>query len=220
MILLNFATFLENQSKKIKKHIRRKAYKKFQKKYNIEDSPKTKKTIREYNPYERTDLLLIEELIKSNYILRDDNIVDIGCGTGIFICYLATKGFKHLLGIEINESLIGIAESNIKKIKDSFACDLAVYHCDALRFNIPDDANCFYLFNTFYSKETYLLWLDMLKESMIRRNRTVRIIILFPTISSMSAISACEWITEIDRVISKSQACWRCVNFMVYEAKI
>ena len=220
MFLLFFANFLEKQSKVIKRFIRQSKYKKVLKKYCFVDSPKTKKIVIRYNPYERTDFLLIDKLIQSNIINVNDKILDIGCGTGLFLSYLSTKGFKNLSGIEFDKELFDKAVFNSNILQKNNFHSLNLYNVDALTFTNIDDYDCFYFFNTFFDKDTYLEWFSFLKDSLHRNNRLVKLIFLFPTISVLHAVSYCDWIKEKDRVISKSQSCWRCMNFAVYEASL
>ena len=73
---------------KIKCYNRHNYYKKFIKRNGLLDVPKVEKTSdrgsKKFNLYEASDLHLIDELLKTNYLKKTDYIVDIGCGTGIF----------------------------------------------------------------------------------------------------------------------------------------
>lgn len=219
-MLIKIANVFENISKKLRAKVRNKEYKKFMKKFGLIESEKTKKTDKRFNPYERTDFCLIKELIKSKYITKTDYILDIGCGAGLFLSYLASNGFENLCGIELNPKLFKIANENAIKMKIFTNKDIKINQINALEFKDIDEFNVFYLFNTFYDKDTYIEWLKIVENSLKRTNRTIRIIILFPTISSMGAIAEFNWLKEKNRVIYKSQPCWRCVNFLIYEGKL
>ena len=218
--LIKIANFLEYLSKILRWKVRNKKYKKFMKKYKLQDSNKTKKTDRRFNPYERTDFCLIESLIESKNINTNDYILDIGCGTGLFLCYLASKGFEHLTGIELNESLYNIGCFNKSQLFKYKKTNIELLNLNALEYTDVNKFNVFYLFNTFYDKDTYVEWLRIIDKSIHEINRKIKIIILFPTVSSMGAISEFDWLKEKERVICKTQACYRCVNFIIYEGEL
>ncbi|MBP5586985.1 MAG: class I SAM-dependent methyltransferase [Lentisphaeria bacterium] len=173
-----------------------------------------------YNPYEGTNIVLIEKLIKSGVISPEDHIADIGCGAGIFLLYLASRGFYNLSGYEIDQTLYEQGQKNIEsfysKRKDS-SNKIELLNVDAVNTEYPSDITCFYLFNTFYDKDTYLSWIKKVYSSWRDNQRKIKIIILFPTVASMGALRECNWLRETGRVIDKSHPCWRCVNFLVYE---
>ena len=219
-ILIKLANLFECQSKALRRKVRNRKSNKFIKKYNLLEVEKTKKTNIKFNPYERTDFCLIDSLIESKNINKNDYILDIGCGAGLFLCYLASKGFKNLTGIEINEDLYKVALQNKTNINNQTKIDINLKNINALEFKDVDQFNVFYLFNTFYDKDTYVDWLKIIERSLNKVKRKIKIIILFPTVSSMGAISEFKWLKQKERVIYKSQPCWRCVNFIIYEGEI
>ena len=217
---INIANWFEKISIKIKRRIKEKNLKSFLNKYNLEDSGKTIKKDLRFNPYEGTNILLVDELISSNVISKTDHIMDIGAGTGLFILYLAENGFNNLYGIEMDEILYKICVSNILKYKNisKNIPDVLEVRCEnAINMSVNDEINCFYLFNTFYDMDTYSIWLENVKKSIDRKQRKVKIIILYPTVASMGAMRKCGWLQEKGRVVCKSQICHRCVNFIIYE---
>lgn len=224
--LLYIATSLEKIGVYIKKSVSKKILWSFLQRYSIIDGHMKPKSNIHYNPYEGTSLLLIDELIKSGEIRRSDKIFDIGCGAGIFILYLAHKGFMNLQGIEIDDELFSLCNENINKYRNSYTINgfneqkIKINKGDAVKYEVEDDVNCFYLFNTFFDEETYLIWLSMVRKSVLRCKRTVKIIILYPTVASMGAMRKCGWLQEKKRVICRAQICFRCVNYLIYESKI
>jgi tRNA A58 N-methylase Trm61 len=127
-------------------------------------------------------------------ILPSDCVLDIGCGTGIFLFYLASKKFEHLHGIEYNENLIQIALKNQKEWKNDNNITIHFNHGDALSYSIPPETNVFYFFNTFLNKETYMEWIELLKNSLIQYPRKIKIVLLLPTEESVSAFLSCSFL--------------------------
>lgn len=219
-ISISVAIWLEKIALRIKKKAAGSALDKFLEKYSLTDGKMKPKTDIRFNPYEGTNLILIDELIKSGEIKKNDEIWDIGCGAGIFLIYLASKGFQNLHGVEIDPILADLCRQNISNFEARsnrrFLVD--VVNGNALELSIDDDSNCFYLFNTFYDKDTYLEWLQQIRESLSRKQRLIKIIILYPTVASMGAMRECKWLHEKGRVLSKSQICYQCMNFIIYES--
>jgi hypothetical protein len=75
--------------------------------------------------------------------------VDYGAGKGRVLAVAATRPFRKVIGIEISESLAGIARHNLGSMKHRRAAHVE-FHCfDAASFAVPDDANVFFFFNPF-----------------------------------------------------------------------
>ena len=62
-VLLKLSVTAENISIYLKRYLRRKYVNKFLVKYNLQDGKATKKSNIHYNPYEGTNVMLIEQLI-------------------------------------------------------------------------------------------------------------------------------------------------------------
>lgn len=205
---------------KIKKHIARIEKKEFINRYNLVDGIMKPKTDVRFNPYEGTNLLLLDELIASGVINKTDKILDVGAGAGLTLIYLAENGFQKLQGVELDSELANLFKSNLAKYlsKSEYKYEIQVLECNALDLNIDDDVSVFYLFNTFYDKETYLCWLQNVKESLERNRRKIKILILYPTVASMGAMRECDWLEEKGRILCEAQICYRCVNYIIYES--
>ena len=218
-IQIHIADLLDKKSIKIKKSLTKRNLQKFIQKYELTEIKKDKKVDLRFNPYECTNLYMIDALIESKEINTTDYILDIGSGTGIALIYLASKGFTNLFGIEHNKKLFDIAQNNLLKIPKNMR-HISFFNEDALEFCIDDQITCFYLFNTFYDKNTYLDWLNRVKESLERNKRKIKIIILFPTVASMGAMRDQTWLIEKGRILCSKQVCYRCVNYVIYEGKL
>lgn len=221
-ILLKLSIFFEDWALSVKKRARRKALEKFLLKYNLRDGFFKKKIDRRYNPYEGTNLLLIDELIRSGELNPEEKIMDVGCGAGIFMIYLASHGFKKLCGIEMDDELFSLCKENIDKFQSASSnfCSITVKHGNALELPIDDDAMCFYLFNPFFDEQTYRNWLKNVEDSLKRHRRQIKIILLYPTLASMAAVNSCGWLKKKRRIICRAQVCYICVKFLIYESVI
>ena len=118
---------------------------------------------------------------------------------GFFLLYLADRGFQNLQGIEIDKGLLDVCRKNIIRYQNKTSIlgqRIDVFHGDALAMDIDEDVACFYLFNSFYDECTYLKWLEQVKASLHKKNRSIKIIVLFPTVASMGALRQCSWLRE------------------------
>lgn len=222
-LLFKLANILEIISCKIKRQVNTRICNNFLKKYCLCDGvTKAKRDVR-FNSYETTSIPLIERLVCSGIITYDDTIMDVGCGAGIFLIYLHSRGFTNLIGMEFDRELYNLCKKNIdmyyKKI-NYMEKDINIIQGNALNLSIPDEVTIFYLFNPFFDEKTYLDWLCKVKESIDRNKRKIKIVFLFPTISSMGAARKCNWLIEKKRIICKSVVCYQCSNYLVYESEV
>jgi len=222
-ILLNFANSLDGISCNIKRKINIKIYNDFLNKYGLNEGIKKPKLNLKFNTYEGTSILMVDQLIRSNILSYDDTIMDVGCGAGILLVYLHSCGFTNLIGVELDADLFNLCGKNIDiyyKKANIKKRNINIIQGNALDLPIPDEVTVFYLFNPFFDEETYFEWLCKVKESIDRNKRKIKIVFLFPTISSIGATRKCEWLTKKKRIICKSVVCYQCSNYMVYESEV
>ncbi len=215
-ILIKLANLLENASENIKGKIFRKKLYQFLTKNNLKDG-KTVISDSKYNPYQVTNLFLIDKMIEAEILSKDKLIMDVGCGAGIFLLYLASKGYKHLYGVEYDDVLYNLCCENIRQYnkKNQFPV-VNIFKEDATEFKDIDEIDCFYLANPFFDKETYSKWLSQVKSSLQRKKRKISILVFFPTVSSRGAFKECEWLVQIKTLMDKNQVCWRCMRVIEY----
>lgn len=218
-MMLKYANLLERHARKIKKKIKIKNQQEFLNKYNLVEKLHTEKKDLRFNPYEGTDIALLDALIDSGRIQSEDIIMDVGCGTGIFLLYLASCGFDNLKGIEFDNDLYRICSDNINRYKNNLGkiSNIKIINENAIETKYDNDITCFYLFNTFYDQDTYIDWLHNVERTLIENPRHIKIIILYPTVASMGAMRKTAWLQETGRVITKMVKCYNCMHFIVYE---
>eukprot|EP00744_Colponema_vietnamica_P010779 GILI01015193.1.p1 GENE.GILI01015193.1~~GILI01015193.1.p1 ORF type:complete len:285 (+),score=88.63 GILI01015193.1:43-855(+) len=67
-------------------------------------------------------------------IQKDANIIDVGCGNGVFLLELAKKGFKSISGLDYSENAVQLATSVLQKENQDF---IRVFVADMLRLELP-----------------------------------------------------------------------------------
>ena len=97
-------------------------------------------------PYEPTPYSVLERLVESEYITKNNILVDYGCGKGRVDFYLSSQIGCKTIGIDFDERMIKRALENGKsfvgRIKPEFLC------ISAENYEVVNE-DCFYFFNPF-----------------------------------------------------------------------
>lgn len=115
-------------------------------------------------------------ILKRLNITQNDNIIDIGCGKGLFLFYASRFKFKRIDGLEYSSKLASIALRNSKVLRDR---RIHIYHCDARHFAKYDQYNYFFINNPF-SREIMEEVVLKLVESYFSNKRKIVVIYQFP----------------------------------------
>lgn len=118
----------------------------------------------------------INSILRKLKPTKNDRILDIGCGKGLFLYYAAKFQFGRIDGIEYSSELTNTALNNIKRIKDK---RISVKNCDAREFHEYDKYNYFFINNPFTADITESV-VQMICNSYERKKRKIIIIYQFP----------------------------------------
>lgn len=93
---------------------------------------------------------LLEKTFEFLQPLHLHHLVDIGCGMGRAMAVAAHYDFKKITGIDLSEKLCIAAAKNMQVVKKHHPeVAIKVMMQDAFYYEIPDDADCIFLFNPF-----------------------------------------------------------------------
>lgn len=93
---------------------------------------------------------VLEQVFQKANLGSFNHLVDIGCGKGRALCVAAFYGVKQVTGIELSKEFCEATKQNLELIKDKFPqLRYRVYNNNAFYFEIPDDADCIFMFNPF-----------------------------------------------------------------------
>jgi len=145
------------------------------------------KTNKESNWYVKSNSNFLDKIFDFLEIDEKDSFVDIGCGKGYVLYYASKKKFYKISGIELDENLVGIAQSNFKNLKIK---NIEVYNEDASNFCKYSDFNYFFLFNPF-KETTFIKVFDSIVASLKENPREITIIYLNPVCSDYILNSQC-----------------------------
>jgi len=109
-----------------------------------------------------------------------NHFIDIGCGKGRVLCVAAYHGIKKLTGIDLSKEFCNEAVKNLVHIKETIpGLKFNVLNNDAFYYNIPDDADCLFLFNPF--DETIMSGVvENIEISLENKPREITVIYLNP----------------------------------------
>lgn len=116
------------------------------------------------------------EMITSFLKLTEEDVfVDLGCGKGRALFYMARRKLKKVIGVELDPRLFGIAEENRKAFRNG-RTPVELLNIDAASFD-PKEGTVFFLFNPFGEK-TLEAVLGNIKTSLKTNPRDIHIFII------------------------------------------
>lgn len=128
--------------------------------------------------YDPTPYIVLEELVKLDMLKKDDVVVDYGCGKGRIGFFLNNQIGCKVIGVDHNKRLLKKAENNLENY--GYTDDITFVYSKAEEY-MPDDANCFYLFNPFSTK-IFRQVLRKIEESRKNNPRDILIFFYYSTI--------------------------------------
>jgi len=90
--------------------------------------------------------IYLSRVLKKLKINENDSGIDLGCGLGSVMFYMAKFPFKRISGIEFSYELSEGCKNNLEKLNDS---RLNLFYGDAGEFDSFDDYNYIFMFNPF-----------------------------------------------------------------------
>lgn len=129
-----------------------------------------------HHPYEPTPYKVLQRLAESEYITKENIVVDYGCGKGRVDFYLSVKIGCKTIGIDYDERMIKIALENQKSFTGKRKPEFI--NISAEKYEI-EDGNCFYFFNPF-SIEILRTVLGKIIDSYYNNPRTMTLFFYYP----------------------------------------
>ena len=127
-----------------------------------------------HNRYEPTPYEVLDYLIESEYITKDNIVVDYGCGKGRVALYLNYKIGCEAIGIDYNEELIDHANKNKKNLNSN----VIFHYMNAENYKITNE-DCFYFFNPF-SEKILRRVMNQIIDSLYDHPRKIKLFFYYP----------------------------------------
>ena len=118
----------------------------------------------------------VHAMLRKLAIAPSDNVLDIGCGKGLFLYYATAFDFGRIDGIEYADSLVQAAKKNAALLSDE---RLHIFHQDAREYSGYDKYNYFFINNPF-SVEIMEMVAEEIKRSTRSCARKITVIYQFP----------------------------------------
>lgn len=151
-----------------------------------------------HHPYEPTPYVVLERLAKSEYVTKNNTLLDYGCGKGRVGFYMAYQTRCKVIGIEYSDRIYETALAN----KDSAVSGDKVdfIHVDATEYDVPDSVDRVFFFNPF-AVQILENVISRLIESLYERPREMMLFFYFPSdeyISFLMTKDELEFVDEIE----------------------
>lgn len=130
-----------------------------------------------HNAYEPTDYEVLDTLIETKLISKENTLIDYGCGKGRVDFYLHHQLGCHTIGIEFNESIIQYAYENLERSKMDHVEFILQ---DASLYKVPLNADRFYFFNPF-SLPILRKVIQHILDSYVKNPREMYLFFYYPT---------------------------------------
>lgn len=148
-------------------------------------------------PYEPTSYDVLERLIRSGYIDKQNTVLDYGCGKGRVSLFLAFQTKCHSIGIEYDERIFQRAIANKKSCssgsKVQFVCS------DAKVYDIPSEVDRIFFFNPF----SVIILRSILKkiyDSYYESPRRILLMFYYPSTEYMDCLMNDSRLTLVDEI--------------------
>ena len=155
-------------------------------------------------PYEPTSYRVLDRLIESGHISREDRVLDYGCGKGRVLIYLNHRIGCRTIGIELMDALYSDAVKNVSNYRDHaknvVEDDIEIAHLAAQKYEIPLSVNRFFFFNPF-SIAVFKGVMGRVIESYYEKERSMMLFFYYPQdeyIAYLSTVDEIMFVDEID----------------------
>jgi SAM-dependent methyltransferase len=130
--------------------------------------------------FQATDYERLGNLANYLRLGESDVFLDVGCGAGRTICFMAERGAGKCVGLDVSEELVSVARVNAAEASRRLGRPIEVHLCDAAEIpeKILDEATVLYLFNPF-GFLTLRSMVDALQASLERRTRGVTVVYFY-----------------------------------------
>lgn len=148
-------------------------------------------------PYEPTSYDVLERLIRSSYIDKQNTVLDYGCGKGRVSLFLSFQTKCHSIGIEYDERIFERAISNKESCSSGsrvqFVCS------DAKVYDVPSEVDRIFFFNPF-SAIILRTVLKKIYESYYESPRRILLMFYYPSTEYMDCLMSESMLTLVDEI--------------------
>ncbi len=122
--------------------------------------------------YQATSLAHLAAIAEYLHMDSDEVFVDLGCGKGRVLCFMAQQPIKKVIGVELRKELVLLSRANIEQLRPRTPVEVVLE--DSTTF-YTEEGTVYYMFNPF-GIETVRSVLENIKRSFVARPRPIRIV--------------------------------------------
>ncbi len=151
-----------------------------------------------HHPYEPTPYSVLERLVKSGLIGKDDSVLDYGCGKGRVGFFLSYRAKAKTVGIEYDDRIYEGALENRKTAISKLKPDFVLTRAE--EYEVPPDINRCYFFNPFSGEILHKVMARII-ESWYDSPREIFLFFYYPSddyISYLMTVDELEFYDEIE----------------------
>lgn len=151
-----------------------------------------------HHPYEPTPYSVLESLVRSGLIGKNDVVLDYGCGKGRVGFFLSYRGPVKVIGIEYDERIYQAALENRRTTVSRRKPEFVLERAEA--YEVPPEVGRCYFFNPF-SVEILHKVMARIVESYYAHPREVYLFFYYPSdeyIACLMTVDALEFYDEIE----------------------
>lgn len=152
----------------------------------------------EHRAYEPTPYDVLDLIIDSGFITKNDTVVDMGAGKGRVAIYLSNQIGCPVKGIEYDERIYEVALSNINSTK--MKADVEFINTSAEKYEISPSDSVLFFFNPFSVKILETVIANAIK-SYYGNSREIKLVFYYPSLEYVGRLmtnDSLEFIDEID----------------------
>jgi len=169
------------------------------------------------NGYEPVDFRCFDIVMQHLSPVRPEDVfLDYGCGMGRAVVLAAQHPFRRVLGVEIDRRLAGIGREQVRRAQQR-GCVKAdrvdIIEADASRFELPNDVNRIFLYNSF-TNELLHSTLERVRDSILEHPREVLLVYSQPIIDH-DVLADLPWLEMSEEL---STGFWKHIRTRVYRA--
>lgn len=167
-------------------------------KFNIETCQRDDKMEdNEHRAYEATPYDVLDLIVDSGFVSREDVVVDMGAGKGRVAIYLSNQIGCLVKGIEYDERIYMAATQNLKDT--SMDTNAEFINCSAEGYEIRPEDTCFFFFNPFSEKILEKV-LANIEDSFYDVNREIKLIFYYPSLEFVGRLLTKDYLEFVDEI--------------------
>lgn len=147
-------------------------------------------------PYEPTPYAVLERLAESEYLDKDNVLIDYGCGKGRVGFFLSHKIGSNTIGVEYDERMYKLACRNKEAYAGNGTCEFVCANAEEYEV---ENADAFYFFNPF-SVETLARVMRRIMESYYREPRQMLFFFYYPNDEYLAYLMSLDELMFLDEI--------------------